>query len=360
MSWAVAAVGTAYSIYAGERNYDDAKDALKGGGGAPETAGQLTYDEFGNLISEVVFNEETGNYESRIDPEPRPPASSEPPIPDDFMPFKPSAGTSLSLRYGYRGGAQRTLADEKTDWKAERDAAWLESPERAEILQNDPEYQDYLEKHTTWQTRYDAKVADRDLRDSMKQTLLGNLSETPEDRLLAYEEYAKTFSDELHKGVDERFDKQERSRSEDLNRRGMFGSRAYVDTISEIDKNRKEADVDISRQATLAKHDLASRDKAEWLGTLSYLDAGGRADLAQNLNQSSASTQAAIGGTALLQNAKNQNTSNALALSQLNNQRTANISNTAAGLAFLYGYGGGGNDSSSTVNINDIYASAAR
>jgi len=193
--------------------------------------------------------------------------------------------------------------------------------------------------------------AEKERRQSLKTQMLANLDKTPADRVQAYTDYAKAISEGLHKDVDYQFEKLNTAKNEELAARGLFGSRAYVDTQKELAKQKTEADIEIANRAELGKENLANQDRNFWLQTLGALD--------QNTN-----SQALIAA----QNVRNIQTGGQLATQDLlagyndynaprfqqwqtqiaqSNQNTQNLMNTATGLAFLYGFMRDGSSSKS-------------
>lgn len=183
----------------------------------------------------------------------------------------------------------------------------------------------------------------------VRDQFLQNLSSAPADRVKAYDEYAANFSKQMHKDVDEQFQKTTDATEERLAGRGMLGSKAYADTISELNSEKLEVDTDIAEKSALAKETLASNDKAFWLQGVTALDSGIRADQAletqraQNAaNIANQGTAATMGGYYAQNNANYQKW-----LAQQAGVR--DVTNTATGLAFLYGYAGKGGGASSAA-----------
>ena len=111
-------------------------------------------------------------------------------------------------------------------------------------------------------------------RGEIRNRLLNNLSEAPEDRQRAYQDYEDTYKTMLQRDIGETFEKRGRAREEEMSTRGMTGSRAYVDIISELEKSRTEADIQAGETAKLAGEDLAGRDRSQWMDLLGQLDTG--------------------------------------------------------------------------------------
>lgn len=192
--------------------------------------------------------------------------------------------------------------------------------------------------------RTEQDKADNQALADLKSTLIKNLSETPEDRLAAYEEYAKTFSDAMHTDVDRQFAKTMTSAEETMNARGMLGSKAYADIVGDLNKSKLDADTEIAQKATLAKETLANTDKTYWANMLNAIESNNRADYLAELQGSS--TAASNTSAANAVQAGSTASANSASLSkwqtelQANQALTQNLMDTSTGLAFLYGMGG--------------------
>jgi hypothetical protein len=188
----------------------------------------------------------------------------------------------------------------------------------------------------------EAQKAEKAQRDELRANLLGNLANTPEDRIAAYEQYAQAFSDQMHTDVDKRYEKLKTSQEEALFAKGMGGSKAYADTMAELNSDKMAMDTDIAQKALLAKEELANVDRNYWLNTLSTLDQSKNADAALALNSQQAGLQSALAGSSTQAAQYQLNSSNKLraweAQVASNSELSKNISSTATGLAFLYGY----------------------
>lgn len=212
-------------------------------------------------------------------------------------------------------------------------------------------------------------------KNNLKTQMLGNLNQTPADRVKAYEDYAKAISEGMHRDVDYQFNKSVTAQNEGMASRGMFGSRAYVDAQAELNRTKTLADTDIANKAQLGKENLANQDRNFWLQTLSSLDqdSNAQATIAQgnmrNLQTGAgAATADLLGGynafnasrnaqwQTQVDYAKSLNNNNlerwATGIAQ-NNNLSNTMQNTASGLAFLYGYktgGGGGGGKSGSLS----------
>ncbi len=188
----------------------------------------------------------------------------------------------------------------------------------------------------------DEEKAERKKMSALREELLNNLSETPSDRIQAYNDYASAFSSQMHKNVDEQYDKLKTSSEESMAAKGMLGSKAYADTMAELNSDKLDLDTDIAQKATLAREELADADRTYWLNALTSLDNSDNADQALSLQRQQTSMQAASAGSSALA-AKNQlETSSKLTAWQAKqealNNMSSNLTSTATGLAFLYGY----------------------
>lgn len=222
-------------------------------------------------------------------------------------------------------------------------------PERnAYVTKVDPEpdKEKAPEKWAEWNDRQEKKKKEKAARDSIRQQMLSNLDKTPEERMKAYEEYAQTFSDAMHRDVDRRYKETTSAKEEEMAARGLYGSRAYVDTMAELAREKTEADLDIAERATLAKEDLAARDRNYWMNMLNQVDSGRRADALTALKKTNTAMQGAQMGSAGIMGRYAADTSNRLNDWRIKTDNArqigSDLSNTATGLAFLYGYGGAG------------------
>jgi hypothetical protein len=390
---AVAAVGSlALGVYSATANQPSAPPP------PPPPAGSYQYDEYGNLLTVQYWDPEKNAYVTKFDPEPDMPKSPDPYYGAGAPPKKdsyvlgtkyaniPSAGygqkTSTSefinvpdtpenrQKYGYEGpkgdprvagggvspgGVQiggGTIKVKNPDYQApmtyeEAYAAWQQKYEAGkeaykQQLLSDPN-SDYAKQYTAWKARQDDRQHEADLRKELRLQMLGNLSETPEDRIAAYDNYAKAFSEQMHRDVDPQYEKYVRATNESMAARGLTGSRASVDLAAETQKNKTFADTDIAEKATLAKEGLAQADKNQWLGILNSLDAGGRADAAlASQNAYTANNIANSANAQLL--ARYAAAQNAYGFDVAKNSALTNAGFNAAGglgMAYLYGKNGG-------------------
>lgn len=180
-------------------------------------------------------------------------------------------------------------------------------------------------------------------RQKLREQLLSNLAKTPEDRIRAYNDYATAYSDTLHRETDIQHSKDLRSINENMNARGMIGSRAYADIQAELERERLNNNVDIANRATMAKNDLANQDRAYWSGLLNQLDSGGKVTTAQAMSGAHMGTSATLPAYQIYQ-------SNAANLANMGQRNSQNYMNTSVGLAYLYGYGNKG----ASVNEGNI------
>ena len=192
----------------------------------------------------------------------------------------------------------------------------------------------------------DAQKADKTQRDALRSTLISNMSKTPEDRLKAYDDYAASFSDSMHRDVDRRFANLTSSTDESMAARGLLGSKAYVDATNENNKDKLAQDTDIAAKAQLAKQDLANTDRTYDLNTLNALDQNANTTALTALQAQQNAQQGANLGTSATLAQATLDSSNTLkqwdAKMTQYNDLSKNLTNTSTGLAFLYGYNKGG------------------
>lgn len=184
--------------------------------------------------------------------------------------------------------------------------------------------------------------AEKEKRQGLKTQMLSNLDKTPMDRVQAYTDYAQAISENLHRDVDYQFNKLNTAKNEEMSARGLYGSRAYVDTQAELARQKTLADTDIASKAELGKENLASNDRNFWLSTLGELDNNANASAAVAANNMRNVQGGAQMANQDLQAGYNDYSAprfraweDQMALSKAN---TENMANTATGLAFLYGY----------------------
>ena len=291
MSWvAVAIIGSAvigvgYSIYLNE-NQPDAPQMP-----APQKPASYYnegYDENGDwIVTEQVWDEGRNAYVTRYDPEPTAPTKPTP-APTDVGPAPNRKDPKYWGGVGWPGDKEGYYNSTGLSQYNKDSAAWQAAQSGANAAANTQADADYQPTYAAWQEKHDAWLARKEerkaaaaefkkekaLRQEIRMKILGELDQTPEDRLAAYGEYAKTLSDAMHTDVDKRFEETKRASEESMSQRGMTGSRASVDIEAELVGEKEKADVDIAQRATLAKSTLEQADRDFNLRTLANLDAG--------------------------------------------------------------------------------------
>jgi len=188
------------------------------------------------------------------------------------------------------------------------------------------------------------KAEDAQLKE-LRATAIGNISKTPEDRVKAYDNFAKTFSAQLHRDVDERYDERVKTDLENLEATGMTGSAAYSARLAQRRIEKGKLDTDIAQKATLASEDLAKSDRDYWTNLVGMIDSGARADAALAYQSAGLSNQIAQQGRANDLASYYANTNNILNTWNAKLDRNKAITTSAAGLAgtlgagYLYGQG---------------------
>jgi len=180
--------------------------------------------------------------------------------------------------------------------------------------------------------------AEKEKMAKLRQQLLDNLDKTPEDRIKAYDEYAKAYSEAMHKEADAKFNELKTATEENMAKRGLYGSRAYVDSMTDLNREKMEADRDIANAAIMAREGLAQQDKAYWLQALNAMNNAKNADAAMAINRAQLGAQIASQGTAALKAQQDVLNSQRYLKWQQKANLATNLSDTASGLAFLYGY----------------------
>jgi hypothetical protein len=184
------------------------------------------------------------------------------------------------------------------------------------------------------------ELAQRKQLGDLRSQYYGYLEDTPAETIQRAEDYAKRYSESLHKDVDRRFEEAGRSVNEGMEARGMFGSRAYVDMLAELDRNKREADVGIANEAAMAKESLIQNDRAYWLNAINAIESGRGADHLRTLQDQEMGIRGAMAGTQPRMEAWRGNTEAALAKynaqANMYGAQTGAVGN-AVGLAAMYG-----------------------
>jgi|GEM_PF-3676013 len=294
----------------------------------PRPANYISYDQEG-IPTVQRWDESLGAYVTEYDPMPTP----EPP--EKNFGLKEPQNTHSEKYPARLRRYQQQLAEKRKQWRERWQKEYERNKDNPDWWKGlDPSYRKTLQ---TWHERKLQQAQEKAARDNIRKTMLANLNKTPEERLKQYEEYAKTFSEAMHRDVDEQYRKAKQAELESMEARGLTGSRAYVDTLAELERSKREADVDIARQATLAKEDLAQRDKNFWLTVLNQLDSGARADTLTQMQRNYMTQSGARMGNAAVAG-RYAGMLNRYNLEwQARQQRAKNLMNTGAGLLYLYG-----------------------
>lgn len=320
-------------------------------GAAPAPANYYQYDENGNLTSSSVWDADRHAFINRENPEPQP-TSPEKYFGDSNF----GAGTEPSEP---DEATKRNTPNIVEQYNTEH-AQWLDKRNQG-MEKYDNYMKDWKASSGEWGRWNQAKIErerEKQLRTEIRTKMLENLNRTPEDRVAAYEQYAKTFSESMQKGVNEQYNLAKQSQEEKMSATGMMGSRAYADTMGQMEKEKLKADVNIAQQGQLAKNELANVDRNYWLNVLNSIDSGARADAVVGMQKSQAANQAALGGTAAQMGqymANSQNQWNKWNADMARQQGMINtINNGASGLMYLYGYGGRGGGSYNYGNVSAL------
>lgn len=202
--------------------------------------------------------------------------------------------------------------------------------------------------------------------DAVRQRVLRYIDEPPADRQAAYGEIQKTLAEKMHAEADPKYNEMVRAKEEALATRGMTGSRAYVDTLAELDKQKGEMDTGIARDAVLAGEEAAKGDRAYWLDLVGMLDSGASRETVNALESRRLAESPMSRASSLSSNMFGTDTYSRLKgwESELDKARARNQQgwgNTINGLAALYGYSsgkGGGGNSYSPGKSSSLYYKA--
>lgn len=185
--------------------------------------------------------------------------------------------------------------------------------------------------------------ADRQYYDKinkLRMDVLGNLDKTPADREKAYAEYRQRVGDFLQRDVDLKYREDVRGQEETMAARGMFGSRAYADTMGLMSREKRRQDLDVSDKAFFGGEALAQQDFANWMQQLGFSEDANRF----RKNYGLAREQNALAGVGRSQTGSqaswNQGMQGELLQDQQQQQFNDTLLDTSGGLAYLYGLGG--------------------
>jgi len=185
----------------------------------------------------------------------------------------------------------------------------------------------------------------------LRMGALGNLGKTPEDRVKAYDQYRQKISDLLHADTDVRYKEDVRASEEAMNARGMFGSRAYADSMGLLSREKRSQDLNIANTAYIGAEDLAQRDINNWTGQVG---------LYEGINQNRRNyglakegmAQAGVGRSQAGGNANwNQQMQGAELYRYDQEKWNKGLTDTAGGLAYLYGLKKPGTTSPGITNL---------
>jgi hypothetical protein len=117
----------------------------------------------------------------------------------------------------------------------------------------------------------------------------------------------------------------------------MTGSKAYADVVSQLGKEKMEADTDVAEKATLAGKDFAESDRQFWLQGLQAAESGKKADtlLAMNAEQNAFNNTYKLGALGVA-NSETQGIAGRWTSKTIMDQ-IGKMGDTATGLAYLYG-----------------------
>ena len=190
-------------------------------GTAPPPANYIAYNSDGTIASTQTWDASKNAYVYTPNPQPTP------------------------SNYGYSGS---------TDPNDSGYQSWLQTSQG----------QKYNSDNNTWNTSQQAAAQNKQQVTALENQMLSNLSQTPADRTQAYADYAKAYSNAMHTNVDYQYNKATQAAADTMNARGMMGSKAYADTMGDLNWNKQQSDTQIADQATVASENLANVDKTYW------------------------------------------------------------------------------------------------
>lgn len=341
---------------------------------APPPPASSYYTDSSGVTTEQVWDPSRNAYVTKVDPEPQRQINVPTPPENYGVGPKPiqgnglnmgSLGTSGQIKYDADGNPTNLYTDQASyqkalsDWQAKYDQAKKDWEAKNPGGEN-PDW-------TAWKQRQDQKAADNSIREKIKNQMLSNLSETPADRVAAYQQYADTMSAQMHRDVDQQYADTVRSTNESMAARGMTGSRASVDTAATLAKQKGYTDTDIAQKTGLAKESLKNQDIQNWQNILGNVEAGQKGDVLESMQAVQTAGQAAQQGTASQMAAYYANTNATMQNWQTRVNQNSAMTNAAAnaagglGMAALYSGrspitpGGSNNVANGFSNVQNNY-----
>ncbi len=326
---AVCAVGSLglgiYSAVAGGGGYSF--------GGTSVPANMITYDENGNVSQEVIWNASKQAYEQKS-------------YPYGKAPDKPAAPTAPDQTQYYAKDQDGNYILDKNGQATVDQATWNNAQAQYQIelkKYNEETLPQWEKDNATWVKAKSEYEADKALTDEILKNKKTSLNMSWEERVSHYNEYADDFVKQQHAILDPQFEKEKQTVAESMASRGMTGSRAEVDTNAELEKAKSKSDEEVSTNANMYKYALANQELQGDLSIYNAIKAGQGADTALALQKQTAGVQGAVLGTqaslASTTAANNASYQSWLSNYLVNQSRSKSLTDTASGLAYLYGYG---------------------
>lgn len=178
--------------------------------------------------------------------------------------------------------------------------------------------------------------------DAYRQRILRNIDAPPEDRTRAINEYSDSLAGGMGRIAGEKYNQTVRAAEESMAARGLAGSRAYVDSMAELTKDKERMDTEIGERAVLAREDLMDRDRRYWMDLAGALDSGASRQSVQAMESARLAQGPLAGVNQGLGAMYGGGMSASLAnwddkMLRYRSDARGQIGNTLSGLAYLYG-----------------------
>lgn len=336
MGEAAAVVSAIVAVYGAYQQYR----AGSGGGPPQPTSGPpanyRTYGSDGQITGENIWNAGTNSYEYRTYEYGKKPAAPKAPQSNKFSVYIADPnGPDIVWHPGmmvdpYLDHMMHGLLTER---QKAYDAAMAKYNDAKATLPD---------KIKEWETRKAEYEKEQQTTKDILKNEYANINLTDEERWKKYEDAAVAFSEQQHAQLDPQMEQAQRAEDQRTADRGMTGSRADVDTQAVLEKTKSEANAEVARNSTMYKYALGDADLQRSLGTIGVIKGGETSDMAMALQRQSLAAQATIQANqgSIARDTANNNSAylNWLAKYQQKMAFGQGLTNTASGLAYLYGY----------------------
>jgi hypothetical protein len=177
----------------------------------------------------------------------------------------------------------------------------------------------------------------------IRDQYLGYLDKDPDAWLEAGEKIKQAYTEAISEDVEEKWEESRKWEEEQAEKKGLTGSKSYADIMAEMEEDKLKTEQNIAQQAELLKESKLQSEREFAAGLVGQLDTGLSADAALALKKQQLAGESAQTATAAQYAKAMAEYQGDLQKWQQRQQLGKTLMDTGAGLAFLYGYTGGGN-----------------